>query len=89
MQTLKSAMSQKLKASGIAFEEITVFGSIRCNVHIKCISRSTADKWALLLSQVFIGAKVSVIKTMWAAKENKETCLRPTKRHGFLISVAA
>jgi hypothetical protein len=89
MQNLKDAMKQKLSEAGIGFEELKVFGSIKCNVHVKCVSKTTAEKWAILLSQVFNGANVSVVKTMWDAKENKGTCLLPTKRFGYLVAVAA
>lgn len=89
MQAIKDEIKAKLAQAGIGYEKITVFGAIRCNVHIKCLSRGTADKWALLLAQVFKGAKVSIIGTMWDAKENKGSNLLPTKRRGFLIAVAA
>lgn len=89
MQELKTAMKTKLESAGIAFEEIAVFGAIRCNVHIKCLSREAAEKWATLLAQVFRGAKVSTIETMWDAKTNKGTNLMPTMRRGFLVAVSA
>jgi hypothetical protein len=89
MKALKDAMKVKLENAGIGYEEISVFGAIRCNVHIKCVSAETAEKWAILLSQVFSGAKVSTVKTVWDAKYNKGTTLLSTKRSGFLISVAA
>jgi len=88
MIAIKAAMKNKLAEAGIGYEEISVFGTIRCNVHIKCLSRVTADKWASLLSQVFKGERVTIIETVWDAKGNKGTCLLPTKRHVFLIAVA-
>lgn len=80
-------MKSKLENAGIAFEEITVFGAIRCNVHVKCLSRETAHKWSNLLVGVF-GAKPSMTATTWDAVENKGTNLLPTKRSGFLVAIA-
>lgn len=86
---LKVAMQAKFEQAGLGFESIKVFGAIRCNVHVICVSRDTAAKWAMLLSQVFPGAKVETSSTIWDAKENKNTSLKPTKRKGYFISVAA
>lgn len=86
---LNDAMEAKLKGAGLAFETIKVFGVIRQNVHIKCVSRDTANKWAMLLAQVFKGEKVTTVATSWEAKENKGTNLKPTLRNGFLVAVAA
>jgi hypothetical protein len=85
----KALMQQKLEQAGIAFDEIKVFGAIRCNVHVRCLGRDTADKWAELLGAVFQGAKVYLGPTLWNAKHNQGTCLKPTMRRGFLVSVAA
>ena len=82
-------MKAKLASLGLGFEKIHVFGAIRCNVHVQCISRDTASKWASVLGKVFAGAKVVVAPTVWDAVTNKGTCLRPTQRHGFLVAVAA
>lgn len=84
-----AAMKAKFETVGLGFESINVFGAIRCNVHVKCVSRDTAGKWAALLFQVFQGVKVSVTATVWDAVDNKGTNLLPTKRHGFLIAVAS
>lgn len=89
LQAINQAMEAKLKAAGLGFESIKVFGVIRQNVHITCVSRDTADKWALLLSGVFKGAKVALVPTVWDAATNKGTNLRPTKSSGFLVAVAA
>jgi hypothetical protein len=85
---INEAMKQKLPRVGLGFESIDVFGTIRCNVHVKCISRKTADKWAQLLGTIFKGVRVSLRPTVWDAVENKGTCLNPTRRQGFLIAVA-
>lgn len=82
-------MKAKLAATGLGFESINVFGAIRCNVHVKCVSRATASKWASVLSSVLKGAQVRTVATAWDAVENKGTNLLPTKRSGFLIAVAA
>lgn len=86
---LLAAMQAKLEQAGIGFESVKVFGVIRCNVHITCVSRDTAGKWAALLGQMFTGARVSLVPTVWEAAENKGTCLNPTIRKGFLVAVAA
>ena len=84
----KEAIKQTLENSGVAFEEITVFGAIRCNVHIVCASATTAAKWAAILASSFKGARVTTAKTKFEAKQNKGTCLLPTMRDGFLVAVA-
>lgn len=86
--SLKDQMHSKLISAGLTFSSIRVFGAIRCNVHVVCVSRETADKWALLLAQVF-NAEPSVTSHVWNAEENHGTSLRPTKRNGWLVAVAA
>lgn len=78
-----------LKQTGIGYEEIKVFGVLRCNVHIVCVSRDTASKWASVLAQVFKGAKVHCGEHVWHADKNKNTVLKPTLRKGYLVAVAA
>jgi hypothetical protein len=84
-----AAMQARLASAGLGHESIKVFGAVRCNVHVCCVGRDTADKWARLLGAVFKGAKVYVAPHEWLAKHNKGTCLLPTKRHGYLVAVAA
>lgn len=84
---LNQALQAQLEKSGIGYEEIKVFGVIRCNVHVVCVSRDTAQKWVLLLQQGFKGAKISMGQHVWNAKENKNTVLKPTVRKGFLIGM--
>ena len=79
----------KLEQAGIGFESIRVFGAARCNVHILCVSRDTADKWAILLNKVFTGSTAKVVSTAWDAAENKGTCLNHTVCKGYLIGIAA
>ena len=83
------AMKAKFEEAGIPYESIKVFGAVRCNVHVICAGHDTANKWVMLLSEVFKGAKVVIVKTSWNAVHNKNTCLKPTQRHGYLIAVAA
>lgn len=78
-------MEQKLAHVGLGFESIKVFGVLRCNVHVTCISLTTANKWAALLSKVFKGGVISVTPTLWEAKKNKGLVGCPTMRKGFLI----
>jgi len=84
-----AAMQARLATAGLGHESISVFGAVRCNVHVRCIGRDTADKWAALLGAVFKGARVYVGPHEWPAAENKGTNLRPTKRRGYLVAVAA
>ena len=85
---LKQQIKNRLETCGIGFDHIDVFGSIRLNVHVACKSRDTADKWASLLAQSFKGGKVVTVKTVWPAKENKNTCLLPTMIEGYRVSIA-
>ena len=85
-QSLNYQMQSKLAEAGLPFESIKVFGSIRRNVHVTCVSRNTAQKWAALLAQVFSSVP-SVTKHVWDAKENHGTCMRPTTRNGWLVGV--
>ena len=82
-------MQTKLQSCGLGYETLKVFGAIRCNVHVTCISRDTANKWAQLLGSVFKGASVKVTPAVWDAKKNTGGNLNPTMRKGFLIAVAA
>lgn len=83
------AMRTKLLSVGLGCETLKVFGAIRCNVHVTCVSRETADKWAQLLGQVFKGTRVSINPTVWNAAKNLGGNLNPTMCKGFLIAVAA
>lgn len=86
---LKIAMQKKLEEAGLGFESIQVFGAIRCNVHVKCVSIETANKWAILLMQVFKGKKATITKTIWrAADQSESTFLIPNMRKGYLITIA-
>lgn len=84
-QPINQALEQKLKAVGLGFVTIQVFGG---SVHIKCRGRDTAHKWAMLLNGLFAGAKVALVPTMWEAAKNTGTNLRPTMRKGFLVAVS-
>ena len=85
---INAAMQSKLAQAGIPHESVKVFGVIKQNVHIVCLSRDTADKWAQLLSRVLRCAKVACVAHQWDAVENKGTQMRPTKRKGWLVAVA-
>lgn len=86
---LNATMQTKLAQAGIPHETIKVFGVIRQNVHVTCLSRDTAQKWAQLLGGVFKGAKVACVAHSWNAVENRGTQMLPTKRSGWLVAVAA
>lgn len=85
---LKLKFKETLQQAGIPYEEMKVFGAIRLNVHVTCKSATTARKWASLLYKV-LGGKVSITETVWPAKKQKGTCLRPTMIKGYLIGAAA
>lgn len=85
---LQAAMEAKLRQAGIGYERIQVFGAIRCNVHVICVGRETAQKWAALLAEVF-KAKPFLGEHSWDAAENRGTSMLPTKRRGYLVTVAA
>lgn len=84
---INAAMEERLKATELPYEKINVFGVIRQNVHIKCMARETAQKWALLLNEIFPMGKVTVTNTSWDAIENKGTSMVKTKVSGFLVSI--
>lgn len=86
LAALHSEMAEKLKELGFGHESIKVFGAIRTNVHITCVSKKTAGMWASALYKVF-GKQASVVETMWPAAKNLGTVLNPTVRRGFLIVV--
>jgi hypothetical protein len=85
---LNAAMQAKLAQAGVPFEDIKVFGVIRVNVHVVCVSADTASKWVHLLHRVF-GKSPTVSQTIWNAVQNKGTCLKPTMRRGHLVSLIA
>jgi hypothetical protein len=80
-------MRDKLLSLGIGCETLKVFGTIHCYVHVTCVSRNTADKWAQLFNIIFKGSKVSLTPTVWEAAKNVGGNLTPTMRKGFLIAV--
>jgi len=88
-QAILTEMQAKLDALPLGKESIKVFGAIRCNVHVVCVSQATANKWASVLQAIFKGSRVHVGPHYWNAAENKGTCLLPTKRSGYLVAVAA
>lgn len=88
MSTINAQMQSKFINAGIPFNSIRVFGVIRCNVHVVCVSRATADKWAQLLAQVF-STTPTITGHVWDAEENRGTCLRPTKRSGWLVGATS
>lgn len=88
VSALNAQMQSRLNVAGLPFESIRVFGAIRCNVHVTCVSRATADKWSQLLAQVF-STTPTITRHVWDAKENHGTCMRPTKRNGWLVGVVS
>lgn len=85
---LNEAMHDKLAQIGIPCDELIVFGAIRQNVHVVCLSLDAATKWVALLGSVYKGARVQCVKHTWNASANSGTFLRPTMRTGWLVAVA-
>lgn len=83
---LNLKLEKKLKEAGLPFESVRVFGALGVSVHVHCLGKDTAQKWSSLLSSVF-DKEPKVVETMWEAKKNKGTCLKPTMRHGYLIGL--
>lgn len=83
---LHAKMESRLKSAGLAFESIKVFGSLGTCVHIRCIGRDTAARWAALLARVF-GKAPTVVESSWEATRNKGACLKPTMRRGYLVAL--
>ena len=88
-QALLTEIQAKLDALPLGKESIKVFGATRCNMHVVCVSRATANKWVTILNTIFKSARVYCGPHTWNAKENKGTCLLPTKRVGYLVTVSA
>ena len=86
LSELHAKMESKLNDAGIAAESIKVFGTLGTCVHIRCIGRDTAARWAALLAQVF-GKTPAVVESSWEATRNRGTCLKPTMRRGWLVSL--
>lgn len=71
--------AEKIKAMlariGIGTHEVKAYGS---QLTIECLSRNTADSAARIIGQAF---KIrGIVEALVDAKENKGTCLQPTKR---------
>lgn len=88
LSELHAKLESKLRAAGLAFESIKVFGTAGTCVHIRCIGRDTATHWAALLAQVF-GKTPAVVESSWEATRNRGTCLKPTMRRGYLVALIA
>ncbi len=85
---LNEQIRAKLTTLDLGSESIQVFGRLRLNVHVICVSIETARKWAAVLSKM-TGARASLVAHSWNAEANRGTSMLPTKRHGYLIAVAA
>jgi hypothetical protein len=55
-------------------------------IHVRCLGRDTAQKWAALLAQIAGKAPV-IAPSAWEAKHNKNTVLKPTLINGYLVAV--
>lgn len=78
--TPQQQMKAKLSTLSLARKDIECFGS---SVIVRCMGFETAEQWARVLDRFC--RKVKTTKTSWHAKNNQETCLRPTLIYGFLI----
>lgn len=87
MRELNAKLKALLEQVGIPYDDIMVFGPTRTYVHVRCVGKSTAQEWADLLKSLFPEVRVSVVQTAWEARENRGSCLRPTMRKGWLVSL--
>lgn len=87
MKELNAKLKALLEQTGLPHDEILVFGPTRTYVHVRCVGESTAQKWAHLLGSLFPEVGARVVPTAWEARENRGSCLRPTMRRGWLVSV--
>jgi len=72
--TIQQDMKQKLESVGLPYKEVQCYGR---QIVITSHCRDTAEKWAHLLSKfsTFRG----ITECLDDTKENKGTCLLPTK----------
>lgn len=87
MRELNAKLKALLERAGIPHDEILVFGRTSTYIHIRCVGESTAQRWAGLLGSLFPEAGARVAPTAWEARANRRSCLRPTMRRGWLVSV--
>jgi len=87
--TSQAQFEQKLRAVGLPFEQLRVFGTIRVNVHVITIGEDTARKWASLLAKIFPDVRVRMVPTVIYNQVNTNTCLKPSTHGGWLIAVGA
>lgn len=83
----QEAMQALVEAIKLPRHEIKVFGTIRCNIDVKCVSRLDAHHWSHMLREIFPKGHVSVIETIWPATVNKITNGLNAQIAGFLISI--
>ena len=83
MTHLLKAIEEKIKQLPYGYDSIKVFGSIRLNIHIKCVSRETAEKWAIDLASI---GKVSIIPSFMDQSIEDEQKRVPARK-GFLVHV--
>ena len=74
-KALADKMRATLEKTGLPYKEIQVYGS---QIVITSHCRDTAERWAMLLAR-FATVKRAARECLDDAKENKGTCLRPTK----------
>jgi hypothetical protein len=74
-RALAAKMRAMLESVGLPYKQVQCYGS---QIVITSHCRATAERWAMLLAK-FATVKRAALKCLDDAKENKGTCLRPTK----------
>lgn len=83
----KERLTALLKKLGIAANEIRVFGAAQLNVHVICKGRTTADKWALALSTIEPGRKITCTPQRIERRQFKADARNQTHVRGWLVAL--
>lgn len=73
-----------IRSLPIPSRSINVFGSIRCNVHIKCESKATARKWMHALSKTC--RTVNCVETVDYLADNEKRINAPRAIPVYLVA---
>lgn len=81
--TPQARLKAKLEQLAIPFVEIACYGS---QITVECASHDTARKWVSTLQQ--FATYRGTVETVKDLKENRGTCLLPTKRKIWRVYAA-
>ena len=82
-QTKIDRIKELLEKSGIPAFDLQVYGTIRVNIIATCEGFDTCNRWLDLLSQFC--SKVRMCESVLYNKDNRGTCLNPTRRHCYRV----